>query len=143
MVLCVVGTTSTPVSARSTPQDVPLRLRLALQAPLTCRQQVNLAEAPSTSTFGTQVMTEVPVTTTYVMTFAPGKSVAARTARGSCLNRPILRLKLPSQSLTQSFSDFVSWRQDCREGLPVTRSTTHQLEGARYERSIGPNREDF
>ena len=31
---------------------------------------------PSTSTFGTQVMTGVPVTTTYAMTFAPGKSVA-------------------------------------------------------------------
>ena len=30
---------------------------------------------PSTSTFGTQVMTRVPVTTAYVMTFAPGKSV--------------------------------------------------------------------
>ena len=75
VVLCVVGTTSTSVSARSTPQDVPLRLRLALRSPLTCRQQVNLAVGPSTSTLGTQVMTEVPVTTTYVMTFAPGKSV--------------------------------------------------------------------
>ena len=30
---------------------------------------------PSTSTFGTQVITKVPVTTTYAMTFAPGKSV--------------------------------------------------------------------
>ena len=31
---------------------------------------------PSTSTFSTQVITRVPVTTTYAMTFAPGKSVA-------------------------------------------------------------------
>ena len=31
---------------------------------------------PSTSTFGTQVITRVPVTTSYAMTFAPGKSVA-------------------------------------------------------------------
>ena len=30
---------------------------------------------PSTSTFGTQVIARVPVTTTYVMTFASGKSV--------------------------------------------------------------------
>ena len=76
VVLCVVGTTSTSVTARSTPQDMPLSLRLALRSPLTCRQQVNLAEGPFTSTFGTQIMTRVPVTTTYVMTFAPGKSVA-------------------------------------------------------------------
>ena len=46
VVLCVVGTTSTSVSARSTPQDVPLRLRLAPRSPLTCRQQANLAEIP-------------------------------------------------------------------------------------------------
>ena len=44
--------------AHSTPQDMPLKLRLAVRSPLTCRQQVNLAEGPSTSTFGTQIMTE-------------------------------------------------------------------------------------
>ena len=31
---------------------------------------------PSTSTLGTQVINGVPVTTTYAMIFAPGKSVA-------------------------------------------------------------------
>ena len=36
-VLRVVGTTSTSVSARSTAQDLPLRLRLALRLPFTCR----------------------------------------------------------------------------------------------------------
>ena len=40
VVLCVVGTTSTSVSARSTPQNVLLRLRLALRSPLTCRAAV-------------------------------------------------------------------------------------------------------
>ena len=34
------------------------------------------SSGPSTSTFGTQVMTGVPVTMTYAMTFVPGKSVA-------------------------------------------------------------------
>ena len=34
------------------------------------------SSGPSTSTFGTQIMMGVPVTTTYAMTFAPDKSVA-------------------------------------------------------------------
>ena len=34
------------------------------------------SSGPSTSTFGTQVITGVPVTTTYAMTLAPGKYVA-------------------------------------------------------------------
>ena len=43
---------------------------------------------PSTSTLGTQVITRVPVTTTYAMTFAPVKSVAdwqVDSVRGCCL----------------------------------------------------------
>ena len=50
--------------------------RHAVEAPLMCRQQANLAEGPSTYTFGTHIMTGVPITTTYVMTFTPGMSVA-------------------------------------------------------------------
>ena len=43
---------------------------MALRSPLTCRQQVNLAEGPPPLPSG------VPITTTYDMTFAPSKSVA-------------------------------------------------------------------
>ena len=39
--------------------------------------------------------------------------------------------------------ELVSWRQVAERACQLTRSTTHQLESARYKRSIGPNREDF
>ena len=98
--------TSTSVSARSTPQDLPLRLptiTLLVQGSLakvysalhfvwsylgfhlnpkseigevTLWRTAHSDASPSTSTFGTQVITGIPVTTTYAMTFAPGKSVA-------------------------------------------------------------------
>ena len=44
--------------------------------PMTLRCTAHSDAGPSTSTFGTQVMTGVSVTTTCAMTIAPGKSVA-------------------------------------------------------------------
>ena len=80
-VLRVVGTTTTSVSTRSTPQDLLLR-RLIYDQLSRTGQQINLAanlqcRAPCLVlqfSFGTQVMTVVPVSTTFVMTFAPDKS---------------------------------------------------------------------
>ena len=97
---------------------------------------------PSTSTFGTQVMTRVLVTTTYVMTFAPGKSVVD--LQVDSVRKAFCQCEVPTAAVTfesKPLDGCPSWDLTSRR-LQATTSTKAQVK-IFLESSDATGREDL